>query len=288
MGESWADRDDAAEGGGAHGMPALAGGAEGATPWLDWPQPASRGDVMRRSGPETRERRVPPEEVTLRVGSTGPLADFARDHRAHVTLWCNGEREVLRIELTDAKAVEALARTLVRDERNFHLASLGDVDHILALPCLQMPHDRLLRLLSARVRSLLVPPVLLEGATVQVEVLSLDPLETTALVAAVHAAGFRVEASPPRPLFAGWHTAAHPAHARDLAGALTLRQAKAVLLAANHGLYNSPRGTTAAEIARAQHISRSTFEEHLRKAENKLLSRAVPLLRARVRGLRRG
>ncbi|HUR70043.1 MAG TPA: helix-turn-helix domain-containing protein, partial [Candidatus Thermoplasmatota archaeon] len=47
---------------------------------------------------------------------------------------------------------------------------------------------------------------------------------------------------------------------------------------ARHGLYTSPRATTAATIADAVGLSRSTFDEHLRKAENKLVHNLVPYL----------
>ena len=44
------------------------------------------------------------------------------------------------------------------------------------------------------------------------------------------------------------------------------------------GTYSSPRSVTTEDLARGQGLSRSTFEEHLRKAENRLVNALVPYL----------
>jgi hypothetical protein len=64
----------------------------------------------------------------------------------------------------------------------------------------------------------------------------------------------------------------------DLFSRLTEKQIKAFLEACDSGYYRIPKKITAAELARKIHLSRTTFEEHLRKAENKVLSAIVPYL----------
>jgi len=64
----------------------------------------------------------------------------------------------------------------------------------------------------------------------------------------------------------------------DLFSRLTEKQIKAFLGAYDSGYYRIPKKITAAELARKIHLSRTTFEEHLRKAENKVLSAIVPYL----------
>ena len=53
---------------------------------------------------------------------------------------------------------------------------------------------------------------------------------------------------------------------------LTARQLRALLAAQEAGYYESPRRTRASDIARSAGLERTTFEEHLRKAENRILS----------------
>lgn len=57
----------------------------------------------------------------------------------------------------------------------------------------------------------------------------------------------------------------------DLATGLTARQLEALRAAARSGYYQVPRPVDAADIARQLHVSRATFQEHLRKAERQVL-----------------
>jgi predicted DNA binding protein len=52
---------------------------------------------------------------------------------------------------------------------------------------------------------------------------------------------------------------------------LTDRQLAALRLALDNGYYEQPRKTSISELAKQTSVARSTFEEHLRKAENKVL-----------------
>ncbi|WP_132061239.1 helix-turn-helix domain-containing protein [Halorussus amylolyticus] len=60
---------------------------------------------------------------------------------------------------------------------------------------------------------------------------------------------------------------------------LTDRQLAALRLALESGYYEQPRKTSLRELAERTSIARSTYEEHLRKAENKLLTNAGEFLR---------
>lgn len=60
---------------------------------------------------------------------------------------------------------------------------------------------------------------------------------------------------------------------------ITDRQVAALRLALDEGYYEQPRNTSLRELARKTSVARSTYEEHLRKAENKLLTNAGQFLR---------
>ncbi|MFT4920884.1 MAG: putative DNA binding protein [Haloarculaceae archaeon] len=61
--------------------------------------------------------------------------------------------------------------------------------------------------------------------------------------------------------------------------AVTERQMAALRLALESGYYEQPRKTSLRELADQTAVARSTYEEHLRKAENKLLTNAGQFLR---------
>ncbi|MFW5963397.1 MAG: helix-turn-helix domain-containing protein [Natronomonas sp.] len=60
---------------------------------------------------------------------------------------------------------------------------------------------------------------------------------------------------------------------------VTERQMAALRLALESGYYEQPRKTSLRQLADRTSVARSTYEEHLRKAENKLLTNAGQFLR---------
>ncbi len=65
----------------------------------------------------------------------------------------------------------------------------------------------------------------------------------------------------------------------QLVEGLTDRQIAAVRLALDRGYYETPRKASISELAEATDVARSTYEEHLRKAENKLMGNVGHFLR---------
>ena len=69
------------------------------------------------------------------------------------------------------------------------------------------------------------------------------------------------------------------APANQLFEKITDRQLAALQLALERGYYEQPRKTSLRDLADQTAVARSTYEEHLRKAENKLLTNAGQFLR---------
>lgn len=68
----------------------------------------------------------------------------------------------------------------------------------------------------------------------------------------------------------------------QLFAGVTDRQLDALRLALDRGYYEQPRGASIDELAADTSVARSTFEEHLRKAENKVLTNAGQFVRLRA------
>lgn len=60
---------------------------------------------------------------------------------------------------------------------------------------------------------------------------------------------------------------------------LTDKQVNSLLSALEYGYYQIPKKMTAEEIAGKHHVPRTTYEEHLRKAESKILRAMAPYIR---------
>ena len=67
--------------------------------------------------------------------------------------------------------------------------------------------------------------------------------------------------------------------ASSLLSGLTEKQARALIAAIDNGYYNLPRNATAMEIARRLGVPRTSFVDHLRKAQNKLIRTIGPYVR---------
>jgi predicted DNA binding protein len=67
-------------------------------------------------------------------------------------------------------------------------------------------------------------------------------------------------------------------YANALFGDLTAKQADALLTAFRFGYYSSPRQVTTEHIASSLGVGRTTYEEHLRKAENRVMAALIPYL----------
>jgi predicted DNA binding protein len=64
----------------------------------------------------------------------------------------------------------------------------------------------------------------------------------------------------------------------DLKQGLTSRQLKVLTLAFSSGYYELPRKIYLENLAKVMSIHRRTFEEHLRKAEKKIMNYLIPSL----------
>ncbi len=67
----------------------------------------------------------------------------------------------------------------------------------------------------------------------------------------------------------------------SLLGELTEKQLRALILAVENGYYGVPKKVTTEEIAGMLGVPRTTYEEHLRKAESKVLGSVAPYLQLR-------
>lgn len=66
---------------------------------------------------------------------------------------------------------------------------------------------------------------------------------------------------------------------KEILGSLTWKQLDSLMKAIEFGYYEIPSRTTIEELAKKLGVSRSTYEEHLRKAEVKVIKAMMPYIR---------
>jgi predicted DNA binding protein len=203
-------------------------------------------------------------QTTFRIEGTGPLAAATADRDAAVDLWCNDHCDLLHVTGADAAGFLDAVREVVgvRDE----LA--GDGERVAITDCVTDSHPTVDPHL-ARHDCVLLPPLSYADGARRVTVLALAPEHLTGLYRDL-LDEWRVSVAEKREV-----TSLGAATPNGVLGAalpsLTDRQRETLTLAVAAGYYEIPRETTTADLADALGVDRRTAEEHLRRAENKLV-----------------
>lgn len=213
-------------------------------------------------------------EATFRVEGAGAVADLTGGVDAAVDLWCNDHCDLLAIAGPDRDAVRERVDALVGVAE-----SLADGDELVAITgdCLAAHEEPLVDPCLARHDCLSLPPLSYRDGAKLVRALALDPANLSALYRDLVAAG-EVTVESKREVAAVAREPPLLADA-DARSGLTDRQREVLLVAHERGYYRIPRETTTAEVAEVVGVDRRTAEEHLRRAEQKLMDGLVPGLR---------
>lgn len=146
----------------------------------------------------------------------------------------------------------------------------GDECLLITEGCLKEHEDDHIEATLAHHDCLLVPPLKYADGAKWCRLLALDPANLTAFYRDV-AEEYHVTVESKRTV--EYVSADRPLHTLDSAlPDLSSRQREALQTTTEMGYYRIPRDTTTAEVADSMGVERRTFEEHLRRAENKLLT----------------
>lgn len=221
---------------------------------------------------------MPPQEVTFRVPHEGPLAEFTRRHPGvTLSVWCNWESEVVEAAGAGAVAAEELESLLREHSPWVEPHPLPDGTHLFLLKCVGLPHDDVYERID-EAHCLHVPPMRVEEGREVYSMVAFSEEKMRTLFTRLREGGRAIELASKRPLEVQPLLNSRAFGANALFHGLTERQMEALLLAYRHGHYREPRSLTAAAIAESVGLSRSTFEEHLRKAENRVIANLAPYL----------
>jgi predicted DNA binding protein len=207
-------------------------------------------------------------EAAFLIRGDVAYADATADGGVRVELWCNEHCDLLHVrgDGTTAVRAEVEAAVGVAD-----VVERGREAVVVTDACLRPYTEGNVERYLERHDCLLLPPLRYEDGGKLVRVLTLDAANLTAFYEDVRAS-FDVTVrskrevrsiSQDRPLLA--------ADAPDLSD----RQTEAITAAWREGYYETPREVTTAALAAAMGVDRRTFEEHLRRAEAKVVGALV-------------
>jgi predicted DNA binding protein len=214
-------------------------------------------------------------EATLRIDHDSPYASITRQNDVQVELWCNQYCDLLHVTGTDLDP----SLSKISDE-----VGVKDIVHkdeeivLITENCLLESCDDLLEEYLRDHNCLSLPPLTYDHGTLLTRIVSLTEAELTGVYQDINRDHYvDVESKheiesvvPDMPLL--MLDSALPN--------LSDGQKRAIFTAIDEGYYEIPRETTTADIAEQLGISRRTFEEHLRRAENKLVKNITEYITA--------
>jgi predicted DNA binding protein len=215
-------------------------------------------------------------EATFRIEGDGAYAAATAGTDATVELWCNDHCDLLYVteDATDEILAHVRERVGVQDRLR-----RPDELVVVTAECLKRHENDLIETYLARHDCLLLPPLRYAAGAKFCRVLALDPGSLTACYRDLIDDEFAVTVERKREI----ETVTHDAPLLTLDSVLpdlSPRQRETFATAYDRGYYEIPRETTTADIAEIVGIERRTAEEHLRRAENKLVAALIEYLRA--------
>lgn len=214
-------------------------------------------------------------EATFRIEGDVAYEAATAGTDATIELWCNDHCDLLRIS---GDAHERVLDELCDNVGIQDTISEGDEHVVITDECLKPYTPNNVEGYLSKHDCLLLPPLRYEQGAKFCRVLALDPDNLTRFYQDIQES-FRVTVKSKREIDA-------IAQDRPLlsltstSSGLSDRQREALIEAYEAGYYAIPRRTTTEELAGVLGIDRRTFEEHLRRAENKLIERLVEQLYA--------
>jgi predicted DNA binding protein len=207
-------------------------------------------------------------EATFRIEGDGAYAAATAGTDATVELWCNDHCDLLYVtnEAVDEIRAHVRERVGIKDSLQRPNESVLVTDD-----CLKRHERSSIETYLARHDCLLLPPLRYADGAKSCRVLALDPANLTGCYRDLVDDGFSVSVERKREI----ETVAHDAPLLSLDGVLpdlSPRQRETLTTAHGKGYYEIPRETTTSEIADEVGVERRTAEEHLRRAENKLMA----------------
>jgi hypothetical protein len=209
-------------------------------------------------------------EATLRIDHESPYATITARNDVQVEVWCNQYCDLLHVTGTD---LDAPVSQVASEVGIADIVYKADEVVLITEECLLDHHDDLIEEYLRRHNCLSLPPLTYDHGTLLTRVVSLEEAALTAVYRDVNESHHvTVEAKR------GIESVAPDVPLLMLDSALpdfSPGQEEALLTALEKGYYEIPRETKTADVAEELDISRRTFEEHLRRAENKLVKSMV-------------
>jgi predicted DNA binding protein len=225
-------------------------------------------------------------EIGFKIQHDCPYNDLSRRHpEALIAIWCNWQKHVMEIHCKDLD----LFQSIQEDLKN-HESSLGgqivrkafsetNVQLVLQ-SCGCDSKNNITQLLDEH-NCLEIQPTIYTGGWEQYRITAFNQKDIKSFFDTLANSCTAIEILSRKTIAINSVREAFIISADSLFSELTGKQSQALLAALERGYYRVPKKTTADEIASDLGLPRTTFEEHLRKAESKVFRAITPYMQMR-------
>ena len=218
-------------------------------------------------------------EVALKVSFNSFFLDLTRRFpSASIFIWCNRENDIIEVIVRNPEEYPLVMKEFhtypimgvldeISDDRRFYV----NVNE-----CHCMNRDTIVRHIG-ELDILNIFPNMIENGWAYHRLIVFRHKDLEELLRRLENWGWVYKILRKVP-FNGFIASSLTLTADALFSGLTERQMTAILTAYRHGYYNLPRDADVQTIATKEKVPRTTFQEHLKKAENKLVAALVPYI----------
>jgi predicted DNA binding protein len=190
--------------------------------------------------------------------------------------WCNRLHDIIEVIVSNPQEYPLVMKELPKPEGT--VASVDDSrkSHVIVKVCSCMKGNSVVKLIG-ELGVLYVSPMIAEKGWQNHRVIAFRHKDWEELLSRLEKAGHKVEVLRKVP-FDDFIASPLMLSADTLFSKLTEKQMDAFLAAYRNGYYRVPREVDVKAIAAQRHVPRTTFQEHLSKAESKLAASLAPYI----------
>jgi predicted DNA binding protein len=231
-------------------------------------------------------------EITFKLQHECPYNNFSKDYPSTViSHWCNWSKDVLEIAAgsqgnsSDPRAkqeIREIFKTLGSKIIRKSFASSRVQIVLQHCACDKLPPPTLPTI--EKYNCLNLQPVVYTGGWEWYRVMAFSEKDIKQLFKDLDRKHCKIEVTSRKSISEESIHSSLLIPAASLLGDLTEKQSRALIAALDNGYFNMPRTASAMEIANRLGIPRTSFVDHLRKAQNKLIRTIGPYVRLRPSG----
>ena len=216
-------------------------------------------------------------EVVFKITHDCPFCNISkRFPHLKMFVWCNREHEVIELILDKSDECSAVLEEMSKKEGIIEKSSDSHNTHYFVKKCFCAVEDSVGKNIDA-FDLLHISPVVYQHGWEYYRIIAFKHEDLKGLMQRFESKGFKFEILRKVP-FNGFIASSLTLSADALFSDLTEKQAEALLAAHRNGYYRLPKKANITDIANKKRVPRTTYQEHLKKAENKLVSSLVPYI----------